>query len=51
MTRIGVGGLINLEKVHQAHLLLNDIKLFHEHADRIAPADYELANETAPETL
>ena len=32
LTRIGVGGLINMEKVTQAHLVLNDIQLFHNHA-------------------
>lgn len=32
MTRIGVGGLINLEKISQSHVVLNDIHLFHERA-------------------
>ena len=32
MTRIGVGGLVNLDRIHQADLLLNDIRLFHQHA-------------------
>ena len=32
LSRIGVGGLINMEKIHQAHLVLNDIHLFHTHA-------------------
>ena len=32
MTRIGVGGLINLEKLQQAHTVLNDIYLFQQHA-------------------
>ncbi|CAH1784522.1 unnamed protein product, partial [Owenia fusiformis] len=32
MTRIGVGGLINFDKIQQAHLVLNDIQLFHDHA-------------------
>jgi len=32
MSRIGVGGLINLDRIHQATLLLNDIRLFHQHA-------------------
>jgi len=32
MTRIGVGGLINLDRIHQAELLLNDVRLFHQHA-------------------
>ena len=36
LTRIGVGGLINLEKMHQAHVVLNDIHLFHEHAKNMA---------------
>ncbi|XP_025096603.1 1-phosphatidylinositol 4,5-bisphosphate phosphodiesterase epsilon-1-like isoform X4 [Pomacea canaliculata] len=31
MTRIGVGGLINLDKLRQAHIVLNDIHLFHHH--------------------
>jgi len=38
MTRIGVGGLINLDRVHQAELLLNDIRLFHQHAASAAAA-------------
>jgi phosphatidylinositol phospholipase C epsilon len=33
MTRIGVGGLINLDKLRQAHIVLNDIHLFHHHAN------------------
>ena len=37
MTRIGVGGLINLDRIHQASLLLNDIRLFHQHAATAAP--------------
>ena len=32
LTRIGVGGLINMEKMKQSHVVLNDINLFHEHA-------------------
>lgn len=32
MTRIGVGGLINLDKLRQSHIVLNDIHLFHHHA-------------------
>ena len=31
MTRIGVGGLMNLEKLRQAHLVLGDIRLFQQH--------------------
>ncbi|KAH9363087.1 hypothetical protein HPB48_014131 [Haemaphysalis longicornis] len=31
MTRIGVGGIINVEKIHQAHRVLDDIKAFHHH--------------------
>ena len=31
-TRIGVGGLINLEKVRQAHTVLNDVNVFLQHA-------------------
>ena len=38
MTRIGVGGLINLDRIHQAELLLNDIRLFHQHAATAAAA-------------
>jgi len=38
MTRIGVGGLINLERTHLAGLLLNDIRLFHHHAEASAAA-------------
>ncbi len=38
MTRIGVGGLLNMEKIHQAHLVLNDISLFHQHAKTQAAA-------------
>ena len=32
VTHIGVGGLINLDKLRQAHIVLNDIHLFHHHA-------------------
>ena len=32
MTRIGVGGLINLEKIQQAHTVLNDVHVFQQHA-------------------
>ncbi|XP_062591377.1 uncharacterized protein LOC134252848 isoform X1 [Saccostrea cucullata] len=32
MTRIGVGGLINMDKLKQTHHVLNDIALFHYHA-------------------
>ena len=32
MTRIGVGGLVNFEKIKQAHVVLNDINLFQHHA-------------------
>lgn len=32
MTRIGVGGLINMKKMEQAHVVLNDIQTFHRHA-------------------
>ena len=31
MTRIGVGGLINLDKVKQAHIVLSDIQMFLQH--------------------
>ncbi|CAG5116825.1 unnamed protein product, partial [Candidula unifasciata] len=31
MTRIGVGGLVNLDKLRQAHIVLNDIHLFQYH--------------------
>ncbi|XP_060069522.1 uncharacterized protein LOC132549598 [Ylistrum balloti] len=31
MTRIGVGGLINMDKLQQTHTILNDISLFHHH--------------------
>lgn len=31
MTRIGVGGLINIEKLKKAHAILSDIQLFHYH--------------------
>ncbi|XP_041369675.1 1-phosphatidylinositol 4,5-bisphosphate phosphodiesterase epsilon-1-like [Gigantopelta aegis] len=34
MTRIGVGGLMNLDKLKQAHIILNDIHLFHHSADQ-----------------
>ena len=30
LTRIGVGGLINMEKIDQAHTVLNDIHLFQQ---------------------
>jgi len=42
MTRIGVGGLINLDRIHQAELLLNDIGLFHQHAAAAAAASSAL---------
>jgi len=42
MTRIGVGGLINLDRIHQAQLLLNDIRLFHQHAASAASASTTL---------
>ena len=42
MTRIGVGGLINLDRVHQAELLLNDIRLFHRHANTAAASSTAL---------
>ena len=32
MTRIGVGGLMNLQKLKEAHIVMNDICLFHHHA-------------------
>ncbi|XP_035226303.1 1-phosphatidylinositol 4,5-bisphosphate phosphodiesterase epsilon-1-like isoform X2 [Stegodyphus dumicola] len=31
-TRIGVGGLINLEKIRKTHEILEEIETFHEHA-------------------
>ncbi|XP_052770885.1 1-phosphatidylinositol 4,5-bisphosphate phosphodiesterase epsilon-1-like [Mya arenaria] len=31
MTRIGVGGIINMEKLKRAQAILNDIQLFHYH--------------------
>ncbi|XP_064469144.1 uncharacterized protein LOC135383352 [Ornithodoros turicata] len=31
MTRIGVGGIINMEKMHQAHRVIDDIRAFHHH--------------------
>ena len=34
MTRIGVGGLMNLDKLKQAHIILNDIHLFHHSAQQ-----------------
>ena len=36
MTRIGVGGLVNMDKVRQAHVILNDIHLFHKRAAAMA---------------
>ena len=33
MTRIGVGGLINFEKITQAHVILNDLNLFHQRSE------------------
>ncbi|KAK6186334.1 hypothetical protein SNE40_008387 [Patella caerulea] len=33
MTRIGVGGLINMDKLRQTHIVLNDLHLFHHHAE------------------
>lgn len=37
MTRIGVGGLVNMDKVRQAHIILNDIHLFHKRAAAMMP--------------
>ncbi|XP_052101647.1 uncharacterized protein LOC127735503 isoform X2 [Mytilus californianus] len=34
MTRIGVGGLLNMDKLKQAHIVLSDIALFHSHGQR-----------------
>lgn len=31
MTRIGVGGIINVEKMDEAHRVLDEIKAFHHH--------------------
>jgi len=45
MTRIGVGGLINLDRIHQAQFLLNDIRLFHQHADSVDAASVSMATE------
>jgi len=39
MTRIGVGGLINLGKLKTAHAILNDIQLFHYHNAAAMPSD------------
>lgn len=39
MTRIGVGGLINLEKIKQAHVVLNDIAVIQNRARAIADMD------------
>ena len=36
LTRIGVGGLVNLDKIRQAHVILNDIHLFHKRAAAMA---------------
>lgn len=44
-TRIGVGGLINLEKVRQAHTVLNDVNVFLQHARTVpSPADDSLVD-------
>ena len=45
MTRIGVGGLINLDKLRQSHIVLNDIHLFHHHAALQANMDRRLHDE------
>jgi len=47
MTRIGVGGLINLDRIHQAQLLLSDIHLFHQHAAAAAVASSSSAADSA----
>ena len=39
MTRIGVGGLIDMERIRQAHVVLNDISLFQHHAKTQAKED------------
>ena len=45
MTRIGVGGLINLDKLRQSHIVLNDIHLFHHHATLQRAMDARLQEE------
>lgn len=39
MSRIGVGGLINLEKLKKAHSILNDIQLFQYHNNALGTQD------------
>ena len=39
LTRIGVGGLINMEKIEQAHTVLNDIHLFQQRSYSTLPGD------------
>ncbi|CAL1528797.1 unnamed protein product, partial [Lymnaea stagnalis] len=45
MTRIGVGGLMNMDKLRQAHLVLSDIHLFHRDTESTtydSDSDYDL---------
>ncbi|XP_053407871.1 uncharacterized protein LOC123546334 isoform X3 [Mercenaria mercenaria] len=39
MTRIGVGGLINIEKLKKAHAILSDIQLFQYHNNLVMEQD------------
>ncbi len=45
LTRIGVGGLINMEKIEQAHVVLNDIHLFQQRASENAEQRDSLVEE------
>jgi len=47
VSRIGVGGLLNIQKIHQAHIVLRDIQRFHEHAAKINEKQQTLENKNS----
>ncbi|GFN90736.1 phosphoinositide phospholipase c [Plakobranchus ocellatus] len=50
MTRIGVGGLINLDKLRQAHMVLSDIQLFQHHGRDATICDMDTDGVSSRET-
>ena len=40
-TRICVGGLLNTRKIELAHMLLQDINIFHAHPSKMADSSFE----------
>lgn len=47
MTRIGVGGILNLDKLERTHQVLEDIEAFHLHAKYRPSVVERLANHQA----